>query len=173
MNITLKYKHVDFIFKLLNIPLHGQERRDRDHFSKYLITKAEETESFRIRLLKDLSNKNEKNEPKMKPDNSFDISPVNEDKFKKEMLEYLDSDMIVDILDSNKKELNTIKNLLDNTREPLNFHESEMLNEIINAFDKKEEKKNEEKTEEVKTEKEIEKTEATQTTELKDPEIKE
>ena len=134
MNITLKYKHVDFMFRLLDIPLHGQERIERDHFSRYLILKANETESFRLSLLKELSKKDEKNQPIMKPDNTFDITPENEEKFKKEMMEYLDSDMIIDVLDSNKKE--------------------EKKKEII-----EEEPKIEEKLEELKNEVEVEPTE--------------
>jgi len=174
MNITLKNKHIDLIFKLLNVPLHGQERIDRDHFSRYLITKADETESYRMNLLNELAEKDEKNKPKMKPDNNFDLTPENEEKFKNELMMYLDSDMIIDILDSNKKELNTVKNILINTKQSLTFYESSMLDDILNAFNKKEEKVVEEIKKEIVEEKTEEvKNEVEETTEENNKDVKE
>ncbi|MFA5174621.1 MAG: hypothetical protein WC438_05565 [Candidatus Pacearchaeota archaeon] len=156
MSFKLKYIYINFIFKIIDIPLHGEERKERDHFMRFLLTKMDELERDRLAIVRDLAEKDEKGEPKIKPDKNYDLTPENLSKFHEEYTKILESDFIVDILDSNKKQIKVIRNILDNTNAPLNFTDSKLLEEIINCFDTQQEIKEEEVKKEETEEKNVE-----------------
>lgn len=150
MNIHFKKAHISFLFNLLNIPLHGQERRDRDAFLNILIEKGSELDKQRINLVKMYAEKDEKGEPKIDETKNYVIAEENRRIVDKEYYEIVMEDAIIDVLDSNKNVIRSVKNLLEKTNKPLTFDESKILTEILDGFDfnKPEETFKEEKTQE-------------------------
>jgi len=135
MSIKLRYLYINFLFKLLDIPLHGEERRERDKFLNTLSMHSNDLETERKNLIKEYSKKDEKGESIIKSDKNYDFTSENLSKFQDEFVKLLDVEFIIDVLDSNRKQLKIIKNLLINTNAPLNFEDSKLLEEIVERFD--------------------------------------
>jgi len=145
MSFKIKNKYINFLFKLLDIPLHGEERRERDAFIKVLLQKERDAEDERLSLLQELSKKDKNGKPIIKADNNYDLTPENLTLFQKELTDLMEAYFIIDIFDSNKKQISTVIRLFENTNSPLTYSDGKILDEIIEVMKHPEEVKDEQK----------------------------
>ena len=130
-SMEFKNFQMQFLYSLLDIPLHGTECRARNRFVRIISERAGEIEKERIAL-------NEKYADKKKPklDNgNYNITPAKLEKFKKEYEDLMNEKFVIDILPSNKDDIGLVKNLIFNSQKGLNIFEGQMYEQICQAFE--------------------------------------
>lgn len=122
---------------MLDVPLHGRALRARNRVVAILRERGSDQEANRIAILKELAEKDEKGEPKMKADKSgFDLTPENLAKFQQQYNELLNEPMVLDVLPSNADDLRLALDVLRNTTVDMDIKTSEVWEFVIAAFEK-------------------------------------
>lgn len=138
--VRLKNYHLPKLVEWLNIPLHGQDARVRNRFLKVISPRYNEVDAERVKLLRDLSEKDEKGEPKtIEGGRAFDLTPENREKFAEQMSEINSEEFVIDVLESNRKDLKAVRQLLlgaISERFEFDIRETDLLDEICQAFEK-------------------------------------
>lgn len=149
--LVLKNAFLDFLYNLLNIPLHGREARARNRFLKLITPRINEINAERLEILKELSEKDEKGMPIMvktlnkegQNQDEFKLTPENLVRFRADYLSYLNEDLVLDILPSNKVDIGVIKLLLENTPKEFSLEDGQIYDALCESFEKALEGKNE------------------------------
>lgn len=94
--LSLKNYHLKFLANWLNTELHGKEARARVKFLKAIAPRIGEIEEKRIEKLRELSEKDENNAPKIKEGNAFDLNEENLKKFNEWMAELNKEDFTIE-----------------------------------------------------------------------------
>ena len=136
-SLTFKNYQLNAISYFLDYPMHGEAVRARAKFLKLISPQIREIAEERSRLRKELAEKDEKGEPKMKEGGKeFDLTPDNEKKFKEDFLVLLNEDYIVDILPSNKAAIKEAKKLLEKTTREVLTEDGMIYDAVLDAFEK-------------------------------------
>ncbi len=152
--LILKNRLLQFLISYLNkFELAGKESRMRSRFITITTERIIELEKERIRMLEEHSTKDKKGQSikiKSQRKNEFnnveeyteyDLSNDSMMLFRQEYSEYLNEDYIIDITESNKKEINKIKEILLNSTLPVKGLEAILYDEICKSFEKIEDDK--------------------------------
>jgi len=138
--LTFRNRQLDTLVAILNVPLDGQKSRIRNRFITFIQPRLKEVEEERLKMAKELADKDEKGEPIMENSN-FKLSKDNLEKFQKEYTDLLDEEYIIDILESNKKDIDTIKDLILNTKKEFDIQGGYAYEELCKCFEAEEIKK--------------------------------
>lgn len=136
-SIKLKNSQLDTLVGILNVPLDGQKSRIRNRFITSIQPRLKEIEEERLTKVKELSDKDAKGEPILENGN-FKLSKDNLDKFNKEYTELMNEEYIIDVLDSNRKDMTAIKDLVLNTKKEFDIPGGFAYEELCKSFEEKE-----------------------------------
>ncbi len=134
--LNLQKRLLNHLVFFLDMPLTGSKARSRNRFIRLIAPMAQEVENERVKMLKDLSEKDEKGEPKVEKNQitgaeHYIVSTEN----RKKVDEYLDEDYVLDILPSNEKDVKVAKDLLLNSEMKLNIELGDIYDKLCTAFE--------------------------------------
>lgn len=131
---------ISFVNWLGNQKLSGKESRNRTRFIGLLVDRANEVQKERIAILEKYADRNDKGELNAEnlPDGGkkylfTDIIKQNE--ANKELEEYLKEEFVIDVLESNKNIINTIKDIVLNTEEEFSGIDAVQYSEWCESFE--------------------------------------
>ena len=132
---TLKLTNgdLDILVKMTSVELSFERSRSRNKFLKLLQPFLEDREKSRLEILKKLCNKDEKGEPVM-VSNGFDIKGK-EKEWGEEYIKLMDEEIIIDVLPSNEKEIQAVRDVIINNSQPITVAESMELEKVVEAIE--------------------------------------
>lgn len=136
-SITLKNSQLDILVGILNTPLDGQKSRIRNRFITSIQPRLKEIEEERLKTVKELADKDAKGEPILEKGN-FKLSKDNLEKFNKAYTELMNEEFVIDVLDSNRKDIAAIKDLVINTKKEFDIPGGFAYEELAKCFEKEE-----------------------------------
>lgn len=135
-SIEFKNYQLTTLFQILNVPLHGAESRARSKFIELLQKQIEMNEKSRLEILTKYAEKDEKGKLKIiDGTNSYDITPENTTKFNEEYVVLQGESFIVDLLPSTLAYIQTISNLVLNTKVEFALPEGRVYSELCDIFE--------------------------------------
>lgn len=132
--LMLKNYQINFLGSILDVPLHGKESRARGRFINLLQPRAKEIEVERVKLLKEFADKDDKGEPIIEGE-SYKLSKEGLEKFQKEYGELLSEDFIIDVLDSNRSDIATVKEIILNSKKEFGIVEGASYEQLCKNFE--------------------------------------
>jgi len=135
-SVELKNNHIQFLLKIMNMPLHGQEARMRNKFINYITPKVIEIEKERISIMKEGSDKDAHNEPVINSiTNQYQIT-TNREKVAKEYDDLMNETFNLDILPSTREMIMFAKKMIFETKLEFDNLEGRQYDEICEEFEK-------------------------------------
>jgi len=129
------------LIKFLNsLDLEGNKSRQRTRFIKLLIERAQEIEKIKKEIIEKYAKKDKDGKVIMTQmennQTSYEFENDNLEEANKELGEYLKEELIVDILEERKTEIETMKDLILNTEKKFSEADAVMYNDWCEAFEK-------------------------------------
>jgi len=149
--IVLKLKNrllIPLYFWLDSISLIGKESRERTRFNKLLAERIEEINGIKTTMIQPYVKTDNKGKAKLIEKKEKDASGndfvrmvydfkgnTQKEKFEKEWSEYLDEELIIDVLEGNKSKIYTIKEIVLNTDQKFQGEMASVYDEWCIAFE--------------------------------------
>lgn len=134
-SLQFKNRHLKWIAGFLKVQLHGPKQRARTRFMRIINPLGEDFNELRLEKLKEITPKDDKGEPKMIPGtNTYDLGPKKEE-YAEWFKTFLEEPVVVDILPSNKEDIEIIRQILNELELPLDDEGGEELEQILEVFD--------------------------------------
>jgi len=143
-SVVLKNGHVGtyakegILFKLLNVPLHGQQSRSRNRILKQISLKRDEIEKDRVSIMEGYAEKevvDGKEVVKLTEDGQYDINTEGLIKANEGYRKLMDEDYIIDILPSNKVDLRTVKTIIEESLVSFGTNDGADYDDICEGFE--------------------------------------
>ena len=120
----------------LNIPLSGAQARARNRFVKILAEKAQIVETERMEIIARTAMQNVDGKPLVDEKGQAEFTPEGRAKFNQEYLEAMNEDCMIDVTESNRKDMETVKTILEELPTGLDANEGIVYEDIMAAFEK-------------------------------------
>jgi hypothetical protein len=132
------------LFAFLNgLLLHGKESRARTRFLAMVTPRVQEVENQRLEIAKNNAKKNKKGEivyldsegkETEDPKKGKQILIASDENFKKELMDYLNEDYIIDVTPANAEDIYIVRDILNDTTAEFKGAEAQRYFEWTEAF---------------------------------------
>lgn len=120
----------------LNTPLSGSQARARNRFVKILAEKAQGIEAERMAIINRTAMPGLDGKPLTDDKGQAEFTTEGRIKFNQEYLEAMNDDCLIDVTESNKKDIETVKTILEELPTGLDANEGVVYEDIMAAFEK-------------------------------------
>lgn len=129
---------LSLLYRLLNVPLHGQQSRARNRVGQLVKDQVNYIEEERVKMIEGFAIKGKDKQPlrKMEGDEEvYDVTPENMAKYRKEFDEFMHEPWVVVITPANKMDFSLIKPLILESKIPLETVDGYAYEEMCTAFE--------------------------------------
>jgi len=134
--LHLTVNELIFLFTLLaEAMLHGQKSRSRNRITRILKERVDEYEVERRGLLEEYGKKDKEGKLVMTPGGGNFVI-VDQKRFTKEFEELLDSNVVIDVLPSNKEDFVVVRDIILNLQRDFNYQQGELYESICSKLEK-------------------------------------